>query len=131
MEELFEDLSSFAESDTAMEGLSLLDTVKKVKPSILIGQLLDISNNISTFIGRIVWLWRTLLSRCHQGHGGKCKDTGHTSIVRPTLLQGIVDQKIIYVDINFPFSERNAVQKMPRSSLMAAPSLQVDLPSLM
>ena len=43
MEELFEDLSSFAESDTGMEGLSLLDSVKKVKPSILIGQLLELS----------------------------------------------------------------------------------------
>eukprot|EP00092_Neocalanus_flemingeri_P090060 GFUD01114049.1.p1 GENE.GFUD01114049.1~~GFUD01114049.1.p1 ORF type:complete len:313 (+),score=75.97 GFUD01114049.1:2-940(+) len=37
MEKLFEDLSSFAESDTTMEGMSLLDTVRKVKPSILIG----------------------------------------------------------------------------------------------
>ena len=38
MEELFEDLSNFAESDTNMEGMSLLDTVRRVKPSILIGQ---------------------------------------------------------------------------------------------
>ena len=38
MEEEFYDLSSFAVDDADMEGLSLLDTVRKVKPNILIGQ---------------------------------------------------------------------------------------------
>merc|ERR1719233_221465 len=37
MEDEFYDLSSFAVEDTSMEGMSLLDTVKKVKPNILIG----------------------------------------------------------------------------------------------
>eukprot|EP00092_Neocalanus_flemingeri_P007799 GFUD01008420.1.p1 GENE.GFUD01008420.1~~GFUD01008420.1.p1 ORF type:complete len:638 (+),score=163.08 GFUD01008420.1:104-2017(+) len=37
MEEQFHDLSSFAVDDPAMEGMSLLDTIKKVKPNILIG----------------------------------------------------------------------------------------------
>jgi len=37
MEELFMDLSNFAASDTSMEGMNLVDTVRKVKPSILIG----------------------------------------------------------------------------------------------
>jgi len=37
MEEEFYDLSSFAVDDADMEGLSLLDTVRKVKPNILIG----------------------------------------------------------------------------------------------
>merc|ERR1719242_2719057 len=37
MEEEFYDLSSFAVNDADMEGLSLLETVKKVKPNILIG----------------------------------------------------------------------------------------------
>jgi len=37
LEELFEDLSTFASNDTSLEGLSLLETVKKVKPTILIG----------------------------------------------------------------------------------------------
>jgi len=37
MEEDFYDLSSFAVADADMEGLSLLDTIKKVKPNILIG----------------------------------------------------------------------------------------------
>merc|ERR1712098_305823 len=37
MEETFFDLSSFAAGDTSMEGLSLLDSVKKIKPTILIG----------------------------------------------------------------------------------------------
>ena len=83
MEELFEDLSSFAESDTGMEGLSLLKTVQRVKPTILIGQLVGISGNITDILGRIVWLWRPLLSRCTQGYGAKCKNTGHTAIVKP------------------------------------------------
>ena len=38
MEEEFYDLSSFAVNDADMEGLSLLDTVRKVKPNILIGE---------------------------------------------------------------------------------------------
>ena len=37
MEENFYDLSSFAARDNTMEGLSLLDTIKQVKPNILIG----------------------------------------------------------------------------------------------
>lgn len=37
MEDLFYDLSSFAVNDTSKEGLSLLDTIKMVKPNILIG----------------------------------------------------------------------------------------------
>ena len=39
MEDEFYDLSSFAVEDTSMEGMSLLDTVKSVKPNILIGKL--------------------------------------------------------------------------------------------
>ena len=39
MEEQFYDLSSFAVDDPAMEGMSLIDTIKKVKPNILIGKL--------------------------------------------------------------------------------------------
>ena len=39
MEEQFFDLSSFAVDDPAMEGMSLIDTIKKVKPNILIGKL--------------------------------------------------------------------------------------------
>jgi len=37
LEELFTDLSIFAESDTGLEGLNLLETVKKIKPTVLIG----------------------------------------------------------------------------------------------
>ena len=37
MEEQFYDLSSFAVDDTNLEGLSLLETVKMVKPNIIIG----------------------------------------------------------------------------------------------
>ena len=37
MEEEFYDLSSFAVSDADMEGKSLLETVKMVKPNIIIG----------------------------------------------------------------------------------------------
>ena len=36
MEEQFFDLSSFAAGDSAMEGISLLETVRRVKPNILI-----------------------------------------------------------------------------------------------
>ena len=39
MEDEFYDLSSFAVEDISMEGMSLLDTVNKVKPNILIGWL--------------------------------------------------------------------------------------------
>ena len=39
MEDEFYDLSSFAVEDSSMEGMSLLDTVKSVKPNILIGKL--------------------------------------------------------------------------------------------
>jgi len=37
MEDLFHDLSSFADDDTSLEGMSLLDTINMVKPNILIG----------------------------------------------------------------------------------------------
>ena len=37
MEEEFYDLSSFAVNEADMEGLSLLETVRRVKPTILIG----------------------------------------------------------------------------------------------
>jgi len=37
MEEQFYDLSSFAVDDPAMEGMSIIDTINKVKPNILIG----------------------------------------------------------------------------------------------
>jgi len=37
MEDLFYDLSSFAEDDVSMEGMNLIDTIKHVKPNILIG----------------------------------------------------------------------------------------------
>jgi len=37
LEELFPDLSSFAKTDSSLEGLTLLETVKNVKPTILIG----------------------------------------------------------------------------------------------
>ena len=40
MEETFFDLSSFAARDHTMEGLSLLDTVKTVKPNILVWMVL-------------------------------------------------------------------------------------------
>ena len=38
MEEQFYDLSSFAVDDPAMEGMSIIDTINKVKPNILIGK---------------------------------------------------------------------------------------------
>ena len=37
MEDLFYDLSSFAVDDKSLEGLSLIDTIKMVKPNLLIG----------------------------------------------------------------------------------------------
>ena len=37
MKETFHKLDKFASRDESMEGLSLLDTIKKVRPSILIG----------------------------------------------------------------------------------------------
>jgi len=37
LEDLFYDLSSFAVDDTSLEGLSLLETIKMVKPNVLIG----------------------------------------------------------------------------------------------
>ena len=39
MEEQFYDLSSFAVDDPGMEGMSLIDTIRKVKPNILIGAI--------------------------------------------------------------------------------------------
>jgi hypothetical protein len=42
MEEFFYDLTSFAEDDVSMEGLGLVDTIKKVKPTILIGKIIII-----------------------------------------------------------------------------------------
>ena len=39
MEDQFHDLSSFAVDDSEMEGMSLLDTIKTVKPNILIGSI--------------------------------------------------------------------------------------------
>ena len=46
MEEEFYDLSSFAVSDADMEGKSLLETVKMVKPNIIIGSG-QIINNVT------------------------------------------------------------------------------------
>ncbi len=40
MEEFFHDLGSFAVDDSNMEGMSLVDTIKTVKPNILIGKFL-------------------------------------------------------------------------------------------
>merc|ERR1719507_934457 len=37
LEDLFYDLSSFAVDDTSLEGLSLIDTINRVKPNVLIG----------------------------------------------------------------------------------------------
>jgi hypothetical protein len=41
MEEFFYDLTSFAEDDVSMEGLGLVDTIKRVKPTILIGKMIS------------------------------------------------------------------------------------------
>ena len=38
MEEFFYDLTSFAEDDVTMEGMNLVETIKRVKPTILIGR---------------------------------------------------------------------------------------------
>ena len=38
MEDLFYDLGSFAVDDASMEGMSLQETIKAVKPNILIGK---------------------------------------------------------------------------------------------
>ena len=46
MEDLFHDLSSFADDDTSLEGMSLLDTINMVKPNILIGETSVILNVI-------------------------------------------------------------------------------------
>ena len=59
MEEEFYDLSSFAVDDAEMEGLSLLDTVRKVKPNILIGEPL-ISQPRQHELLRSVRLWGSL-----------------------------------------------------------------------
>ncbi len=40
MEEFFHDLGSFAVDDINMDGMSLVDTIKTVKPNILIGKFL-------------------------------------------------------------------------------------------
>ena len=40
MEDLFYDLSSFAVDDPALEGMGLVDTIKLVKPNILIGEFI-------------------------------------------------------------------------------------------
>merc|ERR1719341_268505 len=37
LEDLFYDLSSFAVDDASLEGLSLIDTINRVKPNVLIG----------------------------------------------------------------------------------------------
>ena len=39
MEDQFHDLSSFAVDDSEMEGMTLLETIKTVKPNILIGSI--------------------------------------------------------------------------------------------
>lgn len=46
MEEQFYDLSSFAVDDPEMEGMSLIDTIRKVKPNILIGEISLIISSI-------------------------------------------------------------------------------------
>ena len=41
MEDLFHDLTSFAADETSMEGMNIVDTIKAVKPNILIGKEID------------------------------------------------------------------------------------------
>jgi hypothetical protein len=53
MEEQFYDLSSFAVDDPGMEGMSLVDTIKKVKPNILIGKLGYDCNRAGSYINVI------------------------------------------------------------------------------
>jgi hypothetical protein len=50
MEEFFYDLSSFAEDDVTMEGMSLVETIKRVKPTILIGKMIDLMSLIGRFV---------------------------------------------------------------------------------
>ena len=60
MEEEFFDLSSFAVQDAEMEGKSLLETVKAVKPNIIIGKNfnhLDVEALTHLFF-RLVSVWR-------------------------------------------------------------------------
>ena len=47
MEDLFYDLSSFAVDDPALEGMGLVDTIKLVKPNILIGEFYNQHNCMS------------------------------------------------------------------------------------
>ena len=57
MEEQFYDLSSFAVDDPGMEGMSLIDTIRKVKPNILIGEICQNISNIIHHDFRSVCLW--------------------------------------------------------------------------
>ena len=50
MEDLFYDLSSFAVDDPALEGMGLVDTIKLVKPNILIGEFLIKAKTVVNFM---------------------------------------------------------------------------------
>jgi len=50
MEDLFYDLSSFAVDDPALEGMGLVDTIKLVKPNILIGKFLINAKTVVHFM---------------------------------------------------------------------------------